>query len=625
MHLEFRNYCISKVNFLIEITLCITAILSIELNADVKLPKGLGPLAIESSYSVVKGASIDINLMASSKQSGKVYEYTIFEKPKYGTLLTENNKIVEEGSVLGVGKIIKIKYIADFKNDIKEDVFTFRARLRGGKYSSPSPIKIFIIKEPINFSVIDYISFGNLRVNESSSKELIITNESNEGVNVELSGLKKFYIEGNLNTIVIPAKSKKAIKISYKASLFTGLLKEDLILKAGKMTKYVKLRGNVLPPFDIDKKFIKLKNDQLFRKSKVILKNNYSEPIEITAIHSNHSNLIYKDKTTLDSNGQIDFEIKVHEQYLGKIDSPITFRYGEYSISVDVNGEPLPAKIKINDNVQTVSVRGKVGDNLNATIPIINIGGEAVDLEFKLTDSKVLKNYPSNLIRLIPGSKHQLELSYQANVAGTKYDNVQFTWPSGDASLQIKYQIDPEKESTQSKNFGNRNIEKVQNKILETDILPVIEKERNTNVDLSIVENLSLVNSGKKSILISWTNDSSPEVDYIVETKVHRLNRENKTMQFHWVELDDNYATITKNDSGGEAVITGLNPGGRYTFRVLAKGSDGSFSVPSESAQFLTKNKFNLTRSFFVNGLGLLGGLFLLFYFSFKFFRERFV
>ena len=497
--------------------------------------------------------------------------------------------------------------------------------MRGGKYSSPSPIKIFIIKEPINFSVIDYISFGNLRVNESSSKELIITNESNEGVNVELSGLKKFYIDGNLNTIVIPAKSKKAINISYKASLLTGLLKEDLILKAGKMTKYVKLRGNVLPPFDIDKKFIKLKNDQLFRKSKVILKNNYNEPIEITANHSNHSNLIYKDKTTLDRNGQIDFEIKVDEQYLGKIDSSITFRYGEYRISVDVNGEPLPAKIKINDNVQTVSVRGKVGDNLSATIPIINTGGEAVDLEFKLTDSKVLKSYPSNLIRLIPGSKHQLELSYQANVAGTKYDNVQFTWPSGDASLQIKYQIDPEKESAQSKNFGNRNIEKVQNKILETDILPVIEKERNTNVDLSIVENLSLVNSGKKSILISWTNDSSPEVDYIVETKVHRLNREDKTMQFHWVELDDNYATITKNDSGGEAVITGLNPGGRYTFRVLAKGSDGSFSVPSESAQFLTKNKFNLTRSFFVNGLGLLGGLFLLFYFSFKFFRERFV
>ena len=95
MHLEFRNYCISRVNFLIEITLCITAILSIELNADVKLPKGLGPLAIESSYSVVKGASIDINLMASSKRSGKVYEYTIFEKPKYGTLLTENNKIVD--------------------------------------------------------------------------------------------------------------------------------------------------------------------------------------------------------------------------------------------------------------------------------------------------------------------------------------------------------------------------------------------------------------------------------------------------------------------------------------------------------------------------------------------------
>ena len=66
-----------------------------------------------------EGASIDINLMASSKQSGKVYEYTIFERPKYGTLLTENNKIVRKDP-FGVSKIIRIKYIADFKNDIRK-------------------------------------------------------------------------------------------------------------------------------------------------------------------------------------------------------------------------------------------------------------------------------------------------------------------------------------------------------------------------------------------------------------------------------------------------------------------------------------------------------------------------
>ena len=38
-----------------------------------------------------------------------------------------------------------------------------------------------------------------------------------------------------------------------------------------------------------------------------------------------------------------------------------------------------------------------------------------------------------------------------------------------------------------------------------------------------------------------------------------------------------------------------------------------------------TKNKFHFTSNFFVNGLGLLGGLFLLCYFSYKFFRERYI
>ena len=239
MHFELRNLTFLKVHLLALIAFFITVLLCADLVADVKLPKGLGPVAIKSSYSVVKGASIEVDLMASSKQSGKVYEYTIFEKPKYGRLLTEDNKTIKEGSVLGVGKTIKIKYIADFKNDIKEDVFTFRARLRGGKYSSPSPIKILIIKDPVNFSVNNYISFGNLRINESASKKMVVTNESNEGVNVEISGLKKFHIQGNANEVFVPPKSMKDIKVYYNANSLIGLLKEDLVLKAGNLEKHV--------------------------------------------------------------------------------------------------------------------------------------------------------------------------------------------------------------------------------------------------------------------------------------------------------------------------------------------------------------------------------------------------
>ena len=112
MHLELRNFPILKVNLLTGISFFfITFLLCFDLIADVKLPKGLGPVAIDSSYSVVKGSSVVVDLMASSKQSGKVYEYTIFEKPKYGRLLTEDNKTIKEGIVLGLGKTIKIKYI----------------------------------------------------------------------------------------------------------------------------------------------------------------------------------------------------------------------------------------------------------------------------------------------------------------------------------------------------------------------------------------------------------------------------------------------------------------------------------------------------------------------------------
>ena len=88
--------------------------------------------------------------------------------------------------------------------------------------------------------------------------------------------------------------------------------------------------------------------------------------------------------------------------------------------------------------------------------------------------------------------------------------------------------------------------------------------------------------------------------------------------------MNEEYSQIKKNESGGEAIISGLAPGGRYTFRVLSKDNDGKFSVPSKLVQFTTKNQFVFTNRLLINGSGILGGLFLVFYFCIRIFRERF-
>jgi hypothetical protein len=94
-------------------------------------------------------------------------------------------------------------------------------------------------------------------------------------------------------------------------------------------------------------------------------------------------------------------------------------------------------------------------------------------------------------------------------------------------------------------------------------------------------------------------------------------------LQFHWIQLEDEYLIMTKNESGIKALIKGLSPGGRYTFRVISRSNDNKFSVPSKSFQFSTIESFDLNQRFVLNSIGLIAGIFLLGFYGVKYFRER--
>ena len=625
MNLVLKNFRFFQTKFIYSYLCLFTGFLLSELSADVKLPKGLGPVALDSSYSVVKGASIEITLAATSQQSGQVFEYSIFEKPKYGKLLTIDNKTITQGEVLGTGKIIRLRYFAEFIENIDEDIFTYRARTQGGKYSSPSKVKVLIAKEPIKISIQDEINFGDLQIGFKGSKDLIVINQSKEDIDISLSELKKYSYLNNASRLNVPAKGRIVIPVHLNQSNRIGPIGEELIVQVGEIQRKVKLMANITPPFSIvTSPVLKFKFVDGQRTAKLNIKNNYNEDISLNISHEGSSFLYYESDVNIEQKSNFELPLYIKKDYQGDVKLVINIRHDKFTSAIDLEAEALPANVEINNSTKSIKIVAKVGDVINTNIPLKNTGGRDVDL--KIVTSKGLKfnQNQKDLIRLTPNDDQFLKLSYIAKSPGKIIETVGFNWPNGNKTIQIIYDIESVNDSEAVKKNNTAKVVK-QNIIIDPNtIIPVVEEERDVNKDLPAIKTIALIKRGKRSLKISWDNTYEKDLNYVVETRVHRLDKSDQVLKFHWIELNEEYSQIKKNESGGEAIISGLAPGGRYTFRVLSKDNDGKFSVPSKLVQFTTKNQFVFTNRLLINGSGILGGLFLVFYFCIRIFRERF-
>jgi hypothetical protein len=139
---------------------------------------------------------------------------------------------------------------------------------------------------------------------------------------------------------------------------------------------------------------------------------------------------------------------------------------------------------------------------------------------------------------------------------------------------------------------------------------------------LSTVKDIKVIKIGKQQVEVSW-DKKSEELNFVVETRVHRLNKEQGLIQFHWIELTDDYLKISQNGSEVKALIKGLSPSGLYTIRVISKNKDNEFSLPSEPFQFSTKESFKLNGRVILNLIGLTDGAFLVSFYLLRFIKAR--
>ena len=144
-----------------------------------------------------------------------------------------------------------------------------------------------------------------------------------------------------------------------------------------------------------------------------------------------------------------------------------------------------------------------------------------------------------------------------------------------------------------------------------------IEKQRKVDESLPKISEVELIERDKHSIVLGWSNPTRDEelsdssaLGYVIETRVHRYDKEMKSMIIEWRELGPDYATIQKKGTMVEAKIKGLSPDGKFTFRLFCENEDGAVSVGSVPFQFQTESSFKFTKANWIFLMGA-GGAFL--------------
>ena len=238
----FKQFMIKKLFKHVWIFLYLVFIFNIQ--ADVKLPKGIGPVASSSSHMVERQGSVEVSLSATAKNGINVFEFSIFDMPKNGVLLTADGKVIKNDVIRYLGDSITLRYVP--KNDTAiSDEFTYRARIRGGKYSSPSKISIQIIEPAPKFSTADILNFGRVGMYKTVIKELELKNESNNVIKISTNKLIKFSYLNKIQEIELLPNRSFTIPIKFNSEDSIGIIREKLILSSGAIQKEVNLSALV--------------------------------------------------------------------------------------------------------------------------------------------------------------------------------------------------------------------------------------------------------------------------------------------------------------------------------------------------------------------------------------------
>ena len=592
--------------------------------ADVKLPKGIGPIASSSTHVVERGSNVEITLSATAKTGINVFEFSIFDKPKNGVLFTNDGRIIRNGLIKYLGKSITLRYAPD-QGSSDSDEFTYRARMEDGKYSSPSKISIRVIEPAVKLSTPDILNFGRVGMYKTVTRNLELKNESTTAIKISVNKLSKFSYIDKIEEIEVLPNRLFSIPIRFNSNNTIGIISENLIITSGSLIKVINLKVLVTEPFELGSKNIVLKKSEgkTYRSSQISLSNNLDEEITININEGKQEVLNFKKLVKLPSGATKTLDISLKDSYPEEFESELFINNGKYTKSLRVTAPPLPPFVIINDKKKFISADSRLGDDLIFDIPITNLGGLPTDVSINLSEDFFLNKADSETFNLKPGDEKIIKISYFSKNIGSFNGLVGFNWGDEESyvnfKLNIKNNIERPKipvSERRPKNQRNLKPSYPENLLLD------VEVERKVSSKLSVIKDIKVIKSGKEEVEISW-DKISEDLTYIIETRVHRLNAEHGVIQFHWIELNDDYSVISQNSSVVKALIKGLSPSGRYTIRVMSKNKENDFSLPSKPFQFSTKESLNFNGRYILNVIGFIAGVFLASFYLLRFFKAR--
>ena len=575
-------------------------ILGHSLEADVKLPEGLGPVSTPITVNVNRGEELVIKLKASMKGSGGVFDFSIFEKPKNGQLVVESF----------TGAFALVRYTSDPLSSSGIEQFKYRARVRNGKYSAPATVRINILDDPLRLKIPKVLNFGEVAVNQSRVIDFQVSNASKYGFKGSLVLPNEFTLEGNQANVNLGPEESASFKIKFTPQEVVGSFQRNLILNGDGVSLSLPLRGISISPFKIKEKKIILKYSEgnFSRSAELSIENVTDSETNLEVVDANGYFVANPKKMIvgprefktiiIEAPGKNPSSSKGFVQLVSDVDSQ----------RIEVVSPALPPRVVLNGGERTIKINSIEGVPLRFKFGIENVGGGSVSVAMTVPEGYRRIN-GDGIISLGPRSERLIQLEYDSKKAGDIYDYFGVSWNDNVKRIIVKGNVsDDPKHEIKNKSRVTRpsraKKDRISGNVYDHPLLKNIEKERTIDNSLPQIKEVKLIERGKRSLVLGWSNpalDEQPSdpsaLGYVIETRIHRYDDEMKSMMFEWRELSPDYATIQKNDSSVEAKINGLSPDGKFTFRIFCESSDGLVSAGSAPFQFQTKSSFKFTKA----------------------------
>ncbi len=583
------------------------------LEADVKLPDGLGPVAAPVNVNVNRGEEVVIKLTASMKGSGGAFDYSIFEGPKNGQLVIETL----------TGAFAIVKYVSDPLSPSRIELFKYRARVRGGKYSAPATVRINVLDDPLRLKIPKVIDFGEVVVSQSRILDFQVFNDSKYAFKGSLVLPNEFKLEGGEANLNIGPQKRSTLRIKCTPQEVVGSFQRNLIINGDGVSLSLPLRGVSVSPFKVKEKKVTLEysNDKFLRFAEISIRNVSDLESSLEVVDINGAFVARPKEMNIGSGETKKIIIEASNEDPSSAKGYVHLRSSVDSQQVEVESPPLPPRLVINGGENLINISSVIGSPLRFKFDIENVGGGSVAVNLTVPDGFRRLN-GEGLISLGAKSKSQIQMEFDSERAGDIYDYFDLSWGDNAKRIIVKGNVSDEPKNqlnnkarvkVSPRNKGNG---KSANDY-DYPILKRIEKQRKVDESLPKISEVELIERDKHSIVLGWSNPTRDEelsdssaLGYVIETRVHRYDKEMKSMIIEWRELGPDYATIQKKGTMVEAKIKGLSPDGKFTFRLFCENEDGAVSVGSVPFQFQTESSFKFTKANWIFLMGA-GGAFL--------------